>query len=58
MNQTWYMAVYLGVIGIAIICWVMNWKVSKVYEEYNFLLPLKEPLVSNNVTDYIKDEDD
>ena len=58
VNQTWFIAVYLGVVGVAMICWVMNWKVCKVYEEYNFLLPLKEPLVSNNVTDYIKDNED
>ena len=58
MNQTWFVGVYLWIAGTAGMCGVMNWKVGKMYEEFNFLLPLKEPLVSNNVTDYIRDDDD
>ena len=58
VNQTFFMWMYLSVAVFAMMCWVMNWKVGNMYEEYNFLLPLKEPLVSNNVTDYIKDEED
>ena len=58
LEQTFFVYLYLTMLTNEALCLIMNFKMNQFYVEYNFLLPLKYPLISDRVIDFIDEHEE
>lgn len=57
LENSFFIVIYITLFTNEITCLIINFKMNQFYVEYNFLLPLKYPLISDRVVDFIDDRD-